>query len=602
MAEPATAPPDVIDELRRRLIISDSWRSQNSQRTQNDGAWSGEGDPGDSADASRDWESPVPLAEIDRPEFPTAAFPAILRDYVDALALATQTPSALAALLCLAVIAAAGAKRVVVRVRNGWTEAVNAFFVVALGPGNRKTAVFADVVAPLEAYEAEEARRLGPEIAQAQGRYKIAEQALAKAQRDAASAKPSEWAKVAEDADRQARELATTEIPEVPRLIVDDCSPERLASLMARQGGRIAGMSPEGGIFEMMAGRYSQSGAPNLDVFLKGHAGDAIRVDRVGRSPEFVQAPALTLALAVQPDVIRGLAGKPGFRGRGLLARFAYGMPISLVGRRAISPPPIPDSVRAAYSTLVSNILGLVPLIEEDGSSHPRTLLLSKAAVDLHMAFEAELEPRLGDSGDLAHVADWASKLAGLVARLAGLLHTAEHAASGRPWDTPISGTTMAAAIRVGVEFLIPHAIAAFAEMGADPSVEEARVVLHWLEARDVEEITRRDLHQNLRRRFARPDDLDPALRLLVDHGYLRERERPERSESRGRRPSPLYEINPLWRSQNSQRTQKHPGAGNSEDNVNSVNGLPGDCISPGVCGRLGPCHRHAAGRPCRVG
>ena len=58
------------------------------------------------------------------------------------------------------------------------------------------------------------------------------------------------------------------------RLIVDDVSPERLATLLRDHGGRIAVLSAEGDIFDVMAGRYSKGGVPNLGVFLKGHAGD----------------------------------------------------------------------------------------------------------------------------------------------------------------------------------------------------------------------------------------------------------------------------------------------------------------------------------------
>jgi hypothetical protein len=40
------------------------------------------------------------------------------------------------------------------------------------------------------------------------------------------------------------------------------------------------------------------------------------------------------VALTVQPEVLRGLASRPGFGGRGLLARFVYSLPASLVGHR----------------------------------------------------------------------------------------------------------------------------------------------------------------------------------------------------------------------------------------------------------------------------
>ena len=38
---------------------------------------------------------------------------------------------------------------------------------------------------------------------------------------------------------------------------------------LAEQGGRIALLSDEGGVFDMMAGRYARQGILNLDVYLK---------------------------------------------------------------------------------------------------------------------------------------------------------------------------------------------------------------------------------------------------------------------------------------------------------------------------------------------
>jgi replicative DNA helicase len=49
--------------------------------------------------------------------------------------------------------------------------------------------------------------------------------------------------------------------------------------------GRIALLSPEGDVFDQMAGRYNQQVGPNLGVYLKGHAGDLLKVDRRGRPP-----------------------------------------------------------------------------------------------------------------------------------------------------------------------------------------------------------------------------------------------------------------------------------------------------------------------------
>lgn len=511
--------------------------------------WLGVQGSEDSEDFEEHWELPIPLGDLPRPPFPTGTLPRWVRRWVEAEAEATQTPPALAAMLVLPCLAAACAKKVVVQVTPQWREPVNLFTATAMAPGERKSAVFADATRPIAEFEAAEIARRAPEIAEAEGRRKIAEQALAKAQKAAADAAGPERAKQLLQADAQARDLAAAKVPALPRLVADDCSPEKLASLLAEQGGRIAVMAPEGDVFELMAGKYSANGTPNFGVFLRGHAGDDLRVDRVGRKSEFVRGPALTVGLAIQPDVVAGLATKPAFRGRGLLGRFLYALPDSLVGRRETDPPPVPDSVREEYHRNLTALLELRPGTRADahGNPEPHPLVPTAEAAEILRGFRAGLEPRLGELGDLGHVRDWAGKLAGAVARIAGLLHMAVHAVEEAPWDHPIAPDTMAAAIRLAHEFLVPHALAAFAQMGADPAAADARHVLRVLADRGLGRFTQRDLFQMVKGRFKTVEPLERALAVLEEHGHLRplaEQARP----GPGRKPSPTFEVNPLWR------------------------------------------------------
>ena len=81
--------------------------------------------------------------------------------------------------------------------------------------------------------------------------------------------------------------------------------------------------------------------------------------------------------------------------------------------------------------------------------------------------------------------------------------------------------------------------------MGADPIVDDARVLLEQIRRVGAGRVTKRELFSGAYRgRFAKATDLDPALALLEDHGYLRRAAEAERSGP-GRKPSPAYEINP---------------------------------------------------------
>lgn len=85
------------------------------------------------------WEVPQPLrAAMSPPEFPTHASKGFGRAFVEAEAEATQTPSAMAGSLFLAVAGAAVAGKAEIQGRPGWTEGLNIYTAVAMDPGKRK--------------------------------------------------------------------------------------------------------------------------------------------------------------------------------------------------------------------------------------------------------------------------------------------------------------------------------------------------------------------------------------------------------------------------------------------------------------------------------
>jgi replicative DNA helicase len=503
----------------------------------------------DSADSAARWDAPIPLSTTARPPaFPVDVFPEWLAEFVQAEATATQTPLDLAGMLVVTALAASAGGLAEVEVRPGWREPFNLFVVIVLPPGNRKSAVFRDITRPLVTFEKDEAVRMQAIVREALTTRRVAERQAEEATRQAGKADGGE-AELAEAIAAQERAEAV-QVPVPPQLLADDSTPEALANLLAAHR-RIAVLSAEGGVFDMMAGRYQSGVGPNLDVYLKGHAGDPIRVDRVtAKRVAYVAAPALTIGVTVQPEVLRACWDRPGFRGRGLLARFLYALPHSTVGYRQVGAPPVPPEVADRYrrelQAVARSLLDEAEAAKITGTGEQIVLQLGYEAAAAMLAFEAELEPRLAPgSGDLAHVADWASKLAGAVARIAGLLHLAEHLHRG--WGQPIDLPTMQNALTLG-RYLADHALIAFEQMGADASLDDARYVLEWIERTGRLGFSRRELFTALPRgRFPRVDQLDPGLAVLVAHGYLRVAVQ-RKPKGAGRPPSPTYDVNPRWR------------------------------------------------------
>ncbi len=476
-----------------------------------------------------DWPELVPLDAPNLPRLDLAHLPGWAGDYARAIAADTETPPELAAGMVLVACATAAARRLRVMVKPGYFEPCNLWAVAALPPGNRKSAVQSAATAPLLAWERDQAAIMEPEIKRITSERKTLE-ARAKEMRN----------KAAKDKDtNRAKELAQeaadieVELPEIPmqtQIWTSDATPERLGALLAEHGECMAWLSSEGGVFDLLQGRYS-NGIPNLDLVLKAHSCDQERVDRGSRPPVFLKSPRLSIGLSPQPDVLRGLAAKPGFRGRGLLGRFLYLLPPSPLGYRSLQSNPVPEGVRDAYAAGIRAMLDLEPATDDHGDVQPHLLRLSDDAFAEWHDFAKAIEVQMQPGRELEHFTDWAGKAPGAAARLAGVLHGIKHA-HGRPWEAAITAETMTAALEI-MAVITCHSLAALDMMGACPTIAAARLVWVWIERGRLDRFTVRD-----------------ALEALEERGYLEVIEPPR--DGPGRPPSPMVRVRPeiarAWR------------------------------------------------------
>ena len=478
-----------------------------------------------------DWPELIPLTRRSPDPIPVDCLPDWLGAMASAVAESTETPFDLAALLAIAAASSCVAAKAEVSPEAGYIEPLNVFVCPAMESGNRKTAVFNRLVAPLTEWEREEVERLEPERKRLLSERRTKEGRIERLRKRAVSADDSRV--LMEEIHQLENELP--EIPASPRLFSDDITPERLASLMQEQGERMAVLSDEGGVFDILAGRYSR-GIPNLDLWLKGHSGSPVRVDRQDRSrpPIIMNRPLLTVGISPQPDVLESLRDKPGFRGRGLLARFLYALPQSRLGHRTLTPNPVPSLVEQAYRRGIRQLL----------SYHPETILrlsLEPTAYREWKEFQRALEPQFLAGGMLQSLTDWGGKLPGAAARLAGIFHLVSH--SGRfDATSAIAQETVTQAIELATS-LISNAQAVFMLMDRDPVLTDAEPLVSWIVRQRKPFFTVRDCFRAHQGRFQRVDALMPILALLEQHGYTH---RVRRDSAGGRPPSEICEVNPI--------------------------------------------------------
>lgn len=435
------------------------------------------------------------------PPFPIDCLPSRLRNYVEAVAIHTQTPMDMAAGAALGVLAACLQGKVKVEGNIGHYEQTSLYIFLIAPPGSRKSAVIHAMTAAIEDYE----QKYNEGNKTAMRRNKQERESL---QRDINRLTRQLEVKydTLTELELQHTQDKLVELPEIKplQIFTDDCTSESMIRLLKDNHGRMALISAEGGAFDNIVGRYTKK--PNLDVWLKGICGDTIRVDRINREPDYIRNPALSMIISAQPGVLSELMQSSLLDGRGFLARLFYINIPSAAMPKSFRSAPIPATIREDYDHLIFHLLNL-------SENEPITLHLAPEAInqmdELCHSVEAYLRNEHRD------MREWGSKYIGLVLRTAGLLHIAADGAGD------IQTEMVENAIRIG-SYAFHHALYAYSILGADETVEKALHVVTKLRKLSVTSISRSDLYQKCRGRFFRDGkEMEPALNLLEQHGYI---------------------------------------------------------------------------------
>lgn len=472
------------------------------------------------------WNEPQPIGAPAAAAFPVDALGQVGRDIVNAVAEHSQTPTDAAGVAYIGMTAACSQGKFEVEAKRGYREPVNVFINYIALPGERKSSVHREMTAPGYEWESAENERRAPDIRRYYDESELYESELnsIKKSKLSHSEKSRKFAEIHAEQDSLKAVKPT-------RIFFDDITPESLSTALYENNERGAIFSAESGLFDNI-GRYSDK--VNLDVFLKGHAGDPMRVNRRGRE-EILNSPKLTVLCCSQPQAVETLMQNVMFRGRGFLARFLYSFPETSLGTRRYDTEPIPPEVSRAYRDLIFALLD-IPQPEQ-----PNIISLSDKARFAHKHFFDLIESEM--TGKLAHIADFAAKLPGAVLRMAGLLHIVQNLKSAH--IDRISEDTMKNAVKLGWYFL-SHALKVFSYTGADEQTAAAQYAVKRLMKAPALILSKSEIHSLCRGRFDKIESLMPVLKNLVQLGYLREIPT-DRTATTGRRPEPRYELNPLY-------------------------------------------------------
>jgi hypothetical protein len=477
----------------------------------------------------RDWVQPYPLGAPTGKPLPEGVFPAWLDRYISMVAQEIQVPTSMVATIALSSIAATVAKKGVVRITPSWKETLNLYTVVACPPSSRKSPTFTAVTEPIfehqrRAMDAFELNRASAQFEKDGLKMKLEKMKKEFAKSDSTIVPPGVGA-----LQMRVNELENVDLP---RLIADDVTPEKLAGLLFRNRERIAIMSADGNdIFKQMGAKYKSVADPT--IYIKGWSGDTKIVDRMGRT-EYLRSPIVTMSLAVQPKVMRGVARSEA-ADQGLLARILYCFPEDNVGKRKIDFDPYnydPNSLdfqtREVYMKRLEKLLNLpIPEhhIDMDGQRYDgvNVIAFDDDALKGFLEFEQSLEEERGRCFD-DDKREWLGKLGGNVARVIGILHLVDNIDNADPdhpedvWRFPIMPATVEAGVKLG-EWFMTHAAAAFEEMQSDPIKNHAIVVVKWIREKELGSFYKNEAIQYL---GTAGEKANAALTFLCERGYIR--------------------------------------------------------------------------------
>lgn len=486
------------------------------------------------------WPELIPIAGPEPEPMRSNDFPPCVGKIVQAIVEHAEVPVELPGLMALGVLATAAQKKYEIACDGSHKEPLNLFVCPALDPGNRKTSVVAILTAPLRRWERDQRAELAPEIREAESHRLTALKRIEVIRAKAAKSEdPDERDGLQKEIDGIERDLP--HVQTMPLLTTDDCTPEHIATLLSHHGERLAIVSDEGGIFDIVAGRYSR-GVPNLDVFLQAHAGSPVRVHRGSREPVDLQNPCLTVAVSCQPFVLEEMGSNKAFRGRGLLARFLFAIPRSNLGFRSLQPSEIPSPQLDAWNHVVCTMLDREQLTDDFGNAKSQILYLAPGAYRLWKSEQRANEIDMRPGGSWAENTGWASKYPGAVLRIAGVLHCAVCTSVGlNPAAVDVAESTMQFALQLGRK-IKSHSRRAFGMMQLTDDQKYANKIVEWIQRDRITEFTGREcsIHCNS---AGSVKELDGAFEQLINHGWIRTGQK-KQPDGRGR-PSYPFEVNP---------------------------------------------------------
>ena len=486
----------------------------------------------------QEWKPLMDTIQLpDPPPFPVDALPEVLRDMAIGISKSRKVPIALAATALLAAGGMAIGRNTYFRRKRGFIGRANLYAMIFAARGERKSVTFKPVLEPffkwMNDHEAEYRKAM----------QKDTMQRTLLANLNAALVKPE----LKEDKRRQyiaqAEELENVlgDPPRNPRFIADDITPESLFKIMKAAGGTAGIFSDDARILAkmMMGNVYSDSGESREDFLLRPFDGEVpISRQRVSTGNDFIERPCIGMLLMLQTDFLRKIGGAGAFFESGLISRCLFSYPESWVGKRdadgkllrADDDYEIPQEVIDRYEKTIIGMLDKAYMATE-----PEFYSLSPEALAIWKKHYEYIEGESDEGGKFYDLLDFSIRYASQTMRLA-----LQMAVFAKHFNIELDDMKRAVTL---MEYFMNSAERCYRIMKKLVLSDDAKKnVSKFMALSPGETISLRTLENNC---HLTREEVETALRTLIDRAYCRYLPEQKVDGKAGRKPSRILEINP---------------------------------------------------------
>jgi hypothetical protein len=337
--------------------------------------------------------------------------------------------------------------------------------------------------------------------------------------------------------------------------------------------------------------QYKGGRGQDRQVYLNLWDGDPIIIDRKSDhvrdgAPIHVADAFTAIVGTIQPDLLsllkgeshRGPTPNDGWFDRFLIV-YPREQPVAGEQWREVSAQTLD-----AWHMAIDFLFHLRMEEQDKGGSRPHYLRLTNCGKSAWERFTRQLADEMNASEFSVYLKGPWAKLKGYGVRLSLIVHLLRRACGERIGED-VDGESMNRAAEL-VDYFKGHARKVYGIIDANPHLAGARRVVRWIVANRLDHFTKRDAIEGLKGTFKAVEELEPALAVLENYGFIRPQPSPDRPGP-GRKPSVIFDVHPATHTAShnshiSHNTDRDADSANSANSAKlatpsvNANGAPG--------------------------